>query len=528
MDVDINLCLEKMAAHRKFLLGHSRGRTYSRRGTDRGRWIREDNIAAAGVRPLQQPWKETPNLSVESFTPMVVDSGSSIRQDISADTLKLWSDLIRGAEASNTNSIAQDINYHDDNDNDDCDSNADNEYAVLEPVLTFAESTTGLHAAGLAARVGQNPSPLHISDLITEVLPLNAKQKRTVSMIFYHVLRHQGKPALEKDDQFLLYVGGEGGTGKSWVIEAVRLGMELLEREKEVLVMAPTGNAAKNVRGSTIHTGLDVAVQGYRKRGVSSRVRSLWTNKTMLIIDEISMVSSKLMDTIDKQCKVMKNLNSNSTALFGGLHVVIVLGDFHQFPPVQAKALWQKQESNDEVRGQQLWHMFKEVVLLDEQMRQQHDTTYHQLLQRARNATITQADVDLLNTRVVTQLESRPDRINTCIVQTNKLRHLINRLQIERFARSQGQKIFIFPARHTRWKKAKGTRNVEVDRLLEVQDGSNVKGPGLLMYTPTMPAAVLSNISTRLGIVNGAQGRAIGVVPDPDGMFLHYYTEKLC
>jgi PIF1-like helicase len=333
---------------------------------------------------------------------------------------------------------------------------------------------------------------------------------------------------VEKDEQFLLYVGGEGGTGKSRVIEAVRLGMKLLEREGEVLVIAPTGKAAKNVRGSTIHTGLDVAVRSHRKRQPSSRVRSLWANKTMLIIDEISMVSSKLMDSIDKQCKVMKNLNSNSTAVFGGLHVVIVLGDFHQFPPIQAKALWQKQESNDEVRGQQLWHMFKDVILLDEQMRQQNDVAYHQLLKRARNAMITQADVDLLNTRVVTDLESRPDRINTCIVRTNKLRHLINRLQIERFAPTRGQKIFIFPARHTRWKKAKGTRNLEVDKLLEVQDSSNVKGPGLLMYTQNMPTAVLSNVSTRLEIVNGAQGRAIGVVPDPDGMFPHSTTLRSC
>ncbi len=120
----------------------------------------------------------------------------------------------------------------------------------------------------------------------------------------------QGKLAVEKDDQFLLYVAGEGGTGKSWVIEAVRLGMKLLEREQEVLVIAPTGNAANHVQGSTIHTGLDIAVQSQRKPGVSQRVRSLWTNKTMLIIDEISMVSSKLMDSIDKQCKVMKNVRN--------------------------------------------------------------------------------------------------------------------------------------------------------------------------------------------------------------------------
>ena len=49
---------------------------------------------------------------------------------------------------------------------------------------------------------------------------------------------------------------------------------------------------------------------------------------------------SKLMDSIDKQCKVMKNLDTNSTAVFGSLSVIIVLGDFHQFSPVWAKALW--------------------------------------------------------------------------------------------------------------------------------------------------------------------------------------------
>ena len=62
-------------------------------------------------------------------------------------------------------------------------------------------------------------------------------------------------------------------------------------------------------------------------------------------------------------------------------------------------------------------------------------------------------------------------------------------------------------------------RDLDIDKLLEVQDSSDVKSPGLLMYTKGMPAAVLSNISTLLGIVNGAQGRAIGVIPDPDGTY---------
>ena len=84
---------------------------------------------------------------------------------------------------------------------------------------------------------------------------------------------------------------------------------------------------------------------------------------------------------------------------------------------------------------------------------------------------------------------------------------------------NSAQKITVYPARHTRWKKAKGAQDLDINKLLEVQDSSDVKGPGLLLYTQDMPAAVLSNISTPLGIVNGAQGRAVGVVPDPDCMF---------
>jgi PIF1-like helicase len=93
------------------------------------------------------------------------------------------------------------------------------------------------------------------------------------------------------------------------------------------------------------------------------------------------------MDSIDQQCKVVKNLDANSTAVFGGLPVVIALGDFHQFSPVRATALWQKRQGHNEERGQ-LWHMFKNVIIFDEQMRQQQDVEFHELLKRARNGCI--------------------------------------------------------------------------------------------------------------------------------------------
>src|SRR5467141_1086199 len=301
----------------------------------RQRWAKEDRVTATDITPLLQPWDEPPTLSVESFKPILVDSTSGIRQDVSANTLKLWSDLIKGVEAQNANDsadtaggVTQDMSDldNDDNDNDDNDDwedYEDNDQGTLDPVLTFTTSTTAGsdHIAELKTRLAQDPSPSNITRLITEVIPLNKKQKRTVSMVLYHAMRLQGKPMAEQDQQFLLYVAGEGGTGKSRVIEAVKLGMQLLGREEEMFVTAPTGNAANNVQGSTIHTGLDVAVRG-RKQGASRRVQALWRNKNMLVIDEISMVSSKLMDSIDK-CNVVKNLDDSSTAVFGGLPVVI-------------------------------------------------------------------------------------------------------------------------------------------------------------------------------------------------------------
>ena len=189
----------------------------------KGRWTKEDRETAADFAPLHQPWKDPPTLSIENFTPMVTDSTSGVRRDVSAETLKLWAGLIKGVELSSTTgdahtitSVAQDINSTDGNDSDeDCDSDADDEYAALEPVLTFTESTADQpYVAELAARWRQHPSPSSMANLIAEVVPLNAKQKRTVSMIFHHVMQHQGRPAVENNDQLLQYVGGRG-TGKS-------------------------------------------------------------------------------------------------------------------------------------------------------------------------------------------------------------------------------------------------------------------------------------------------------------------------
>jgi hypothetical protein len=115
---------------------------------------------------------------------------------------------------------------------------------------------------------------------------------------FCHVL---GRDTVEFQDQFFLYVG-DGGLGNKHRLS--RLGMTLLRRQNEVLVLAPTGNAASNLGRMFKAYWLACCSTGRRRRGPSIRAKSLRANHTMLFIEEIG-VSSKLLHSINLQSNVI-------------------------------------------------------------------------------------------------------------------------------------------------------------------------------------------------------------------------------
>src|SRR5947199_8243262 len=123
----------------------------------------------------------------------------------------------------------------------------------------------------------------------------------------------------------LLYVGGEGGTGKSQIIKATIAGMDLILRKDEIILMAPTGAAADNIDGNTYHTSLGIGLAKSQKPAVSSRVRKLWVKKTIMIVDEVSMMDLSMLSIINNQCKIAKSLNRESPDLFSGLLLVVIL-----------------------------------------------------------------------------------------------------------------------------------------------------------------------------------------------------------
>jgi hypothetical protein len=369
----------------------------------------------------------------------------------------------------------------------------------------------------------ENPTPDSLIGLIVKDIPLNTKQLLVVRKLLTEIMSWTEHPHdSSRRRQLLLCITGEGGTGKTQIPKAIEAALCIIGRKHEIILTAPTGAAADNLGGNTYHTCLGINLS--YKAAVSTRVRRLWARKTILVIDEMSMVDLKMLSVINNQCKVARSLPRSSPDLFGGLPVVILMGDFFQFPPVRGPPLWKRPRYgvDDDAAGRLIWRRFEHVIILDEQMRQSEDPSFRGFLTRTRQAALTEDDVARLNSKAVSSLTDPTSEDATVIVKLNAIRHPINRIRIENFARRRSQRIYVFPAIHTRTKST-GQVNLRLqahDLLLQPDHSAQIPFPGLLLYTRDMPTVMLTNACTPLGQVNGATGTAVGVVLDPAGKFL--------
>jgi hypothetical protein len=144
-----------------------------------------------------------------------------------------------------------------------------------------------------------------------------------------------------------VFITGKAGTGKSTLLELWR-GQTL----KRIAVLAPTGVAALNVRGQTIHSFFgfkpDVTPEAVRKlskgRGAAADRAALYRNLDAIVIDEVSMVRADLMDCVEKFLRLN---GPRPKEWFGGLQMIFI-GDLYQLPPVvtgQEKGLFARDGS---------------------------------------------------------------------------------------------------------------------------------------------------------------------------------------
>ncbi len=122
-----------------------------------------------------------------------------------------------------------------------------------------------------------------------------------------------------------LFLTGRAGTGKTTMLRRF-----MAEAGDSAIVLAPTGVAAMNAGGQTLHSFFKFPPRLIEPQDVK-RLRTARLMKTIdtLIIDEISMVRSDMLDAIDRSLK----LNRASKRPFGGVRMILS-GDLHQLPPV--------------------------------------------------------------------------------------------------------------------------------------------------------------------------------------------------
>ncbi len=385
-----------------------------------------------------------------------------------------------------------------------------NQSASLIPSLHILPLSTA-SLPTLRATFHAIPTTDSAVSLIKSQYQLNSKQMLVIRALFDRILHPI--PINTAKDQFLLYLGGVGGVGKTYLIKVFLFGLSIIERQEDVLLTASTGAAAANIGGSTYHSALAL----YGNQPVRPATKLRLAHKKIFIIDEVSMVGLEALVQLDDRCNALWDPKRVGSTVFGGLPMVIFLGDFNQFTPVCGHAIWRQDVSHSQVlqAGKFIWNRFNKIVLLTEQMRQADDLLFQAILDRARSATLTEEDVAILNSQTVAARVARgevpPDR---AVIRVNQLREDVNLTQLESFATKKKQKIYLFPARHDTPNTDTIDHALLVRMMFRVGEAGKLKGPGFFAFTTGMPVMLLQNTRTSSGLVNGMTATAERTILD--------------
>ncbi len=231
--------------------------------------------------------------------------------------------------------------------------------------------------------------------------------------------------AMEHGSPFV-FVTGRAGTGKSTLLRHFRNQGKL-----RCVILAPTGVAALNVEGETIHRffrfGPDVTVRDAKKKGSAASDDKLYQALDVIVVDEISMVRADLFDAMDAFLRAARRTQSP----FGGVRVVVI-GDLFQLPPVLGS-----EEAADYARLYGTPFFFgstafqdlvarREVTFVElERVFRQADPRFVDVLNAVRDRTVDAAHLDVLRQRVG---QADPDAI--VLTSTNAAADEINQRKL--------------------------------------------------------------------------------------------------
>jgi guanylate kinase len=196
-----------------------------------------------------------------------------------------------------------------------------------------------------------------------------------------------------------IFLTGKAGTGKTTFLKYIRN-----NSHKQILVAAPTGVAAINAGGVTLHSLFQLPLEPYipgtkvkNSFMFNKQKRDLIQQADLLVIDEISMLRADLLDSIDTTLRFLRN-NSRP---FGGIQMLYI-GDMFQLPPVVKDEEWEMLKEYYESPfffHSKVFAKTKPVYLELKKVYRQREQEFINLLNKLRNNELTPADFAILNER---------------------------------------------------------------------------------------------------------------------------------
>jgi nucleoside-triphosphatase THEP1 len=302
-----------------------------------------------------------------------------------------------------------------------------------------------------------------------------------------------------------IFLTGKAGTGKTTFLKYI-----IKNTYKNAVIVAPTGIAAINAGGVTIHslfqlpfgafipsreatafhehTRVNTPTTLFKGLQLNATKRRLLQELELLIIDEVSMLRADLLDAMDL---VLKSVRKKNHLPFGGVQLLFI-GDLLQLPPVVKDDEWQFMKKYYRTAfffDAKVLQQNKPLYIELDKIYRQADDSFIGILNNLRTNNVTKNDIDILNSYYKPGFKPRPEDNYIHLTTHNSKADTLNRESLQRL----GERSYFFKAEVT------GDFN---DSAYPVEANMELKKGAQVMFIKNDPTGAQRFFNGRIGIIS--------------------------
>lgn len=289
-----------------------------------------------------------------------------------------------------------------------------------------------------------------------------------------------------------VFLTGKAGTGKTTFLRKLR---EVTP--KRMVVLAPTGVAAINAQGQTIHSFFQLplgpivpgseASDRNKRYQMSQEKKNIIRTLDLLVIDEISMVRCDVLDAIDTELRKYRDRYKP----FGGVQLLLI-GDLQQLSPVTKESEWHLLSSHYHTPyffGSKALAQLRYVTIELQHIYRQQDLDFINILAAIRENRIDASTLQALNTRYVPSFTAPEEEEWIRLTTHNRTAHDYN---ISRLEELPGEDVVLRATVHRNFPET----NYPADEILRLREGAQV------MFIKNDPSSAHEYYNGKIGVVH--------------------------